>query len=109
MTAVLVLDFDGTMTDAELEGAPFTHGYLEDLALLVGRAADDAEIAALVTSTRATIASDPEAAFVWNGKAVAPSGVDPYLRIVPIAHVILDRFGAFPRPEDRSALLGRLL
>ncbi len=106
---MLVLDFDGTMTDAELEGEPFTHGYLEDLALLVGRRTDDAELTELVASTRAAIASDPEAAFVWNGRAVAPSGVDPYLRIVPIAHAILDRFGAFPRPEDRSALLGRLL
>ena len=32
---VLVLDFDGTMTDAEAEGRPFTDGYLEDLCALV--------------------------------------------------------------------------
>lgn len=106
---MLALDFDGTMTDAELEGAPFTSGYLDDLALLVGRSPDDAEIAAIAERTRAAIASDPEAAFVWNGKQVAPSGVDPYLRVVPIAHAILDAFGAFPREPDRAALLGRLL
>ena len=40
---VLVLDFDGTMTDAEAEGRPFRDGYLEDLCTLVGRDAESAE------------------------------------------------------------------
>jgi hypothetical protein len=106
---VLALDFDGTMTDAELEGAPFTDGYLEDLALLVGRRADDPELAAVVAAARERVATDPEAAFEWMGKKVAPSRVDPYLRIVPVAHAILDHFGALPRVEDRSPLLGRIL
>jgi hypothetical protein len=106
---LLALDFDGTMTDAELEGAPFTLGYLDDLALLCGRRTGDDELAEIAARARALVDSDPEAAFVWMGHAVAPSRVDPYLRIVPIAHAVLDHFGAFPRPEDRSALLGRLL
>jgi phosphoserine phosphatase len=106
---LLVLDFDGTMTDAEAEGAPFTAGYLEDLALLVGRAPGDAEVAALAEQARARVDADPDAAFEWMGEKVAPSRVDPYLRIVPIAHAIFDHFGAFARREDRSALLGRVL
>lgn len=106
---MLVLDFDGTVTDAEAEGAPFTVGYLEDLALLVGRPAGDPEIAAIAETARHKVETDPEAAFEWMGKKVAPSRVDPYLRVVPIAHAILDQFGAFPRMEDRSALLGRVL
>ncbi len=106
---MLALDFDGTMTDAELEGEPFTRGYLEDLALLVGRQGGDPEIEAIAAATRAAIAADPEAAFEWAGRHVAPSGVDPYLRIVPIAHAIFDQFGAFPRAEDRATLLGRVL
>lgn len=106
---LLVLDFDGTMTDAEVEGAPFTAGYLDDLAVLVGRAPGDPEIRAICDAAVARIVVDPEAAFEWMGKKVAPTRVDPYLRIVPVAHAILDHFGAFPRPEDRSALLGRVL
>jgi hypothetical protein len=106
---MLVLDFDGTMTDAEVEGAPFTVGYLEDLALMVGRGPGDPEIEGIAAAARARIESDPEAAFEWMGKKVAPSRVDPYLRVVPVAHAVLDHFAAFPRPEDRSALLGRLL
>jgi len=107
--SLLVLDFDGTMTDAEVEGGPFTAGYLEDLAALVGRRADDPELAAIVAGVRDRIAHDPEASFVWQGHAVAPSRVDPYLRIVPIAEAIFDAFGAFPRAVDRGALLGRVL
>ncbi len=97
------------MTDAELEGEPFTSGYLEDLALLVGRAPGDAEVTRIAEATRAALAVDPEAAFEWLGRQVAPSSVDPYLRIVPIAHAIFDAFGAFPRAEDRGTLLGRIL
>ena len=33
---VVVLDFDGTMTDAEAEGVPFFDGYVADLATLTG-------------------------------------------------------------------------
>jgi len=106
---LLVLDFDGTMTDAEAEGAPFTTGYLDDVALLVGRNPGDTEIAAIAAAARAAIEADPDAAFEWMGRKVAPSRVDPYLRIVPIAHAVFDHFGAFPRPEDRAGLLGRVL
>ncbi|MFM2152956.1 MAG: hypothetical protein RL199_1391, partial [Pseudomonadota bacterium] len=37
MARLVILDFDGTMTDAEAEGAPFRDGYLQDLATLTGR------------------------------------------------------------------------
>lgn len=39
MVGVLVLDFDGTMTDAEVEGRPYRQGCLEDLAVLCGKQA----------------------------------------------------------------------
>ena len=54
MSRLLVLDFDGTLTDAEAEGAPFRDGYLEDLALLTGR--DAAEIRAMAADFEAEIA-----------------------------------------------------
>jgi hypothetical protein len=43
------------------------------------------------------------------GRAVAPATVDPYLRMVPIAHRILDRFGVMPSAVDRGRLLGQVL
>lgn len=107
---VLVLDFDGTMTDAEAEGRPFRDGYLEDLCALVGRDAGDAEVLAIAEGVEDKLAQRPEEhPFLWMGRAVAPATVDPYLRMVPIAHAILDTFGALRDPVDRSRLLGAVL
>jgi FMN phosphatase YigB (HAD superfamily) len=107
---VLCLDFDGTMTDAEAEGRPFRDGYLEDLCTLVGRPAGDAEVLAIADETEAQIAAEPHRhPFLWMGRAVAPATVDPYLRMVPIAHRVLDQFRVFPDPVDRGRLLGTVL
>ena len=107
---VLCLDFDGTMTDAEAEGRPFRDGYLEDLCLLVGRKPNDPEVLAIAETTEAEIAAAPhQHPFLWMGRPVAPATVDPYLRMVPIAHRILDRFGAIPDANDRGRLLGSVL
>ncbi|MGN6108602.1 MAG: HAD family hydrolase [Kofleriaceae bacterium] len=107
---VLVLDFDGTMTDAEAEGRPFRDGYLDDLCALVGRPASDPEVLGIAEEVEAELARDPAAhPFLWMGRAVAPATVDPYLRMVPIAHRILDRFDALPGAMDRGRLLGGVL
>ncbi len=107
---VLVLDFDGTMTDAESEGRPFRDGYLEDLCALVGRPAGDADVLAIADEVEAELARAPEQhPFLWMGRAVAPATVDPYLRMVPISHRILDRFEVLPSPTDRGRLLGSVL
>jgi hypothetical protein len=107
---VLVLDFDGTMTDAEAEGRPFRDGYLEDLAALVGRPAGDPEVLEIAQKVEAEITAAPEAhPFLWMGRPVAPATVDPYLRMVPIAHRILDHFDVIPNPLVRGRLLGSVL
>lgn len=107
---LLVLDFDGTMTDAEAEGRPFRDGYLEDLCALVGRPAGDPEVMAIVEQVEAELVAAPAAhPFLWMGRPVAPATVDPYLRMVPIAHRVLDRFEVMPSPIDRGRLLGGVL
>ena len=107
---ILVLDFDGTMTDAEAEGRPFRDGYLDDLCSLVGRPIGDPDVLAIAEEVEAELARAPAThPFLWMGRAVAPATVDPYLRMVPIAHRILDRFRAIPDPTDRGRLLGGVL
>src|SRR5262245_50508629 len=107
---ILALDFDGTMTDAEAEGAPFRAGYLDDLAILVGRAPGDPEIAGIADAVERELAERPaEVPFLWMDRAVAPASVDPYLRMVPVANRILDHFEAFPGAADRGRLLGGVL
>jgi len=107
---VLALDFDGTMTDAEAEGRPFRDGYLEDLCAMVGRAAGDPEITAIADAVEDELQRAPAShPFLWMGRAVAPATVDPYLRMVPIAHRILDTFSVMPSAIDRGRLLGNVL
>jgi hypothetical protein len=109
---VLALDFDGTMTDAEAEGEPFVTGYLEDLEALVGAdtPALKAKVAAIVAEVRGELATEPERhPFKWKGTAVAPASVDPYLRMVPIADRVFDRFDAFANHVDRGRLTGGVL
>ncbi|MDQ3337420.1 MAG: hypothetical protein M4D80_19840 [Myxococcota bacterium] len=109
-SVVLVLDFDGTMTDAEAEGRPFREGYLEDLCCLVGRPIGDAEVLAIADQVDAELIAAPaQHPFLWMGRAVAPATVDPYLRMVPIAHRILDKFGVMPSAVERGRLLGSVL
>ncbi len=75
---VLVLDFDGTMTDAEAEGRPFRDGYLDDLCTLVGRTAGDPEILAIAEEVEGELACAPAThPFLWMGRAVAPATVEP--------------------------------
>jgi phosphoglycolate phosphatase-like HAD superfamily hydrolase len=108
MIKLLVLDFDGTMTDAEVEGAPYRRGVLEDVALLTGLHIDEVE--ARAAAIEAEIAAAPhDHGWVFGGRIVAPASVDPYLRIMPVARRIFDEVGAFTDPSDRARLLEGLL
>jgi len=105
---LLVLDFDGTMTDAEEEGRPFRLGYLEDIAALADRPLD--EVVALAARFEAVVNERPsEFGWVFGGRIVAPSIVDPYLRIMPVARMILDHCGVFTVPDERDRLLDAIL
>ena len=108
MAALLVLDFDGTMTDAEREGAPYREGYLDDLAILTGLTGD--EIRKMAARFEETVAAQ-QGRFGWDfgGRIVAPAGVDPYLRVMPVARMILDEVGIFPDRTTRNRLLDGIL
>lgn len=107
-TRLLILDFDGTMTDAEAEGGPFRLGYLEDLATLTGLALEEVHV--LAARFDAEVAAHQEMyGWMYGGHIVAPASVDPYLRIMPVARKILDHAGAIPSELDRSRLLDGIL
>jgi len=110
MAGALILDFDGTVTNAEAEGRPFREGYLEDLALLCGLEPRDPTITKIADEVEAELAAAPAShPFLWLGRAVAPATVDPYLRMVPIANRILDRHGVMQNAQDRARLLSTVL
>lgn len=101
---VLVLDFDGTVTDVEEEGKPFTEGYITDLAEVVEQSL--IEVQKLHEGFLDELVSNPnEYGFIYNGKIVAPAVVDPYLRIMPFARRLLDQFGKLLDEEERATTL----
>ena len=105
---MLILDFDGTLTDAEAEGLPFRASYLADLATIAG--AEFGEVEVLAEGFTADVMEDRERhGWVFDGLVVAPAAVDPYLRIMPVARMILDHYGVLPDEGTRSRLLDGIL
>jgi len=108
MKPLIILDFDGTMTDAEAEGKPYSKGYLEDLALICNLSeATIYEWAAEFTD----LVQKNQQKFGWkfDGAIVAPASVDPYLRIMPVARMILDRADILKDLSLRDRILDRIL
>ncbi|MEC7985433.1 MAG: HAD family hydrolase [Myxococcota bacterium] len=108
MKPLIILDFDGTMTDAEAEGKPYSQGYLEDLALICNLSNETiAEWAQEFTEH----VQKNQQRFGWkfNGDIVAPASVDPYLRIMPVARMILDRANLLTDTSLRDRILDRIL
>ena len=105
---LVIFDFDGTLTDAEAEGAPFRAGYLEDLMVLTGWSQDQVEHQA--QSFEREVAANPERyGWLFQGQIVAPATVDPYLRMMPVARHLLDQAHALMTPSDRERVLDGLL
>ena len=105
---MLVLDFDGTITDAEAEGGPFRTGYLEDVSILTGIPIQT--VLEWAKDVEEQVASDPtQYGWKYDGHIVAPATVDPYLRMMPVARGVMDRAGVFLNEGDRDRLLDGIL
>ena len=108
MSRLIVFDFDGTLTDAEAEGAPFRGGYLDDIATLCG--VELADVEAHAVGFERQVSADPQSfGWMYGGHIVAPATVDPYLRMMPVARMIFDHYGRFPQSGDRDRLLDGIL
>ncbi len=88
----VIFDFDGTVTEVEKEGKPYHEGYLEDLAILTGMAIE--RVRELAAQFEKQVAVNPNKyGWIYNGNIVAPATVDPYLRMAPVARMILAESG----------------
>jgi FMN phosphatase YigB (HAD superfamily) len=97
----VILDFDGTFTDAEAEGAPFARAFKAGLFDLVGR-----DVSAEWDAMRRTIDASPHRfGWVFDGNIVAPALADPYILSTTIAQGVLDRVGILKEPEHRNAVV----
>ena len=101
------MDFDGTLTDAEIEGKPYRQGYLEDLSTLCGAPLD--EISDLAAKIETEVVANPNKhGWIYQDDIVAPAMVDPYLRMMPIAEGVFDHYHLFSTPDERQRIEGLL-
>jgi len=100
---LLILDFDGTFTDAEEEGRPFTESVMGGVAILARLPVADVREAWGMYARR--IADDPgKYPHMRGGYAVAPANADPYLRMRPILGMFFKDLGIFLKEDDLDRL-----
>ncbi len=105
---LVVLDFDGTFTDAEAEAGPFIRAYRREAQRWLSARGMEAPERAW-DAMQAHVEASPETyGWSWEGRVVAPGGVDPYLRASVIMTALLDAEGLLREPEERRSLLQRL-
>ena len=100
---LVVLDFDGTFTDSEVEGGPVAEVFPRYLRDATG--ADDQLFALWPPAMAAVTRESPELGWMMNGIAAAPADADPYVRCSMAAHKVLDQLGLYSDGAERSSLL----
>jgi FMN phosphatase YigB (HAD superfamily) len=103
-STIAILDFDGTLTEVEKEGAAFVRAYMHGLGALL----KTKDIERLWAEAETERASRPED-FAWNnnGFLVAPAS-DPYIRSQAVLDLILDKLGLIPDFGERTRVKDRL-
>jgi phosphoglycolate phosphatase-like HAD superfamily hydrolase len=101
MPKCVILDFDGTFTDVEIEGAPFVEAFRHAVGDLVGRDVDE-DWARHV----AEVDARPDV-FGWEyeGHLVAPANADPYIRATTVGQRIFTQHGVLSDPTVRLAIV----
>lgn len=103
-TKLLILDFDGTFTDAFEEARPFVAAFRADFFDLLGR-----EVPLAWDREEAEVLAHPTKYGWRNGGVItAPAGADPYLTVSAIAQNLCDLFGVLQNEETRSEVLQSL-
>jgi FMN phosphatase YigB (HAD superfamily) len=97
---LVILDFDGTFTDVEQEGAPFEACFRREFNGLVGR-----DVTALWEAQARRLLATPEAGWPINGFVVAPFDCDPYIRCTCVADAVLTELQLLPTGELRTMVL----
>lgn len=103
----VVLDFDGTLTDADAHEGPFHEASLGQLAAALGceRETLRAEWRTALDELRR---SAPEAVWSVGGQGVCPAHGDPYVLANSAALRLLTAHGVGPSEDERRMLVGQI-
>lgn len=101
---LIILDFDGTFTDVELESAPFVEAYLKRACEVVG-----VDITSEWNIAQNKIRTAPgEYGWTYGGHIVAPGNADPYLRATVSMNMIFDQRDMLLDNDARTDVLQNL-
>jgi FMN phosphatase YigB (HAD superfamily) len=98
---LVVLDFDGTLSDAEAEAVPFVEAFRSELFDLIGRDASEA----WARHEQAIRQRPAEHGWRYRDRIAAPAGADPYLLTASIAQRLCDELGIMQQGSLRSEVL----
>ncbi len=103
-TKLLILDFDGTFTDAHEEAKPFIDAFRADFFDVLGR-----DVPLAWEREEAEVLANPTR-YGWRNAGVitAPAGADPYLTASCVAQGLCELFGILKNEETRSEILQTL-
>jgi FMN phosphatase YigB (HAD superfamily) len=100
----VVLDFDGTFTDVEKEGSPFTRAFQEYFSDLIGKDEDLVRDVWRIAEKRVRAEPDRFGGFEESARIVAPPS-DPYLRANAVARILCQRFQVLRNPQLRNDVI----
>lgn len=103
---LVVLDFDGTLTEVDKEAIPFVNGYKNDVARDLNIDREELEerwaIAQLIVESDQSLYG-----WVVNGDIVAPAYADPLILSKVIASLLLDNAELYVNNHERQEALER--
>lgn len=104
---LIVLDFDGTLTEVDKEAVPFVEGYKKDLAERLH--VDREQLEARWDKEKLVIESNPsQYGWLMNGRIVAPAYADPLIMSRTIAGLLLREREDFRDENLRNEVLDAL-
>ena len=104
---LVVLDFDGTITNVDEEARPYVEGYKNDVKDLVGLSQADFDRA--WESAAQEIRSNPSR-YGWEnaGRIIAPAYGDPILFSQTVVPLLFDQVGILKDEQERTATIEQL-
>lgn len=104
---LVVLDFNGTLTDMDKEAVPCIEGHKKDLAGALGISHDKLEDRWAKAQKKV---EKEHSMHGWKskGRIVAPAHSDPYIKAGAVSHLLLEKEHSCKDDTERRALLQRI-
>ena len=102
---IVVLDFDGTLTQVKEEAKPFLKSFKKDYANFLSKDNLDKEWEEIEKE----ILKNPEQ-YGWKDKGliIAPAKVDDYILASVVAQVLLDKYDVFKKDKERDEIVHQI-